>query len=60
MLVIIGEQTPSKSRAEMEQLADLPNVHLKRLPTGKLAIHEEFPDAVADAILPFLLDTPRA
>ncbi|WP_165421315.1 alpha/beta hydrolase [Bradyrhizobium sp. Leo170] len=60
MLAIIGDQTPPKSRTEMEQLAGLPNVNIKHLPTGKLAIHEEFPDAVADTILPFLLDTPRA
>jgi pimeloyl-ACP methyl ester carboxylesterase len=54
ILVIYGDQTPPKSRAEMGALADLPNVRSKRLPTGKLAIHEEMPDAVAGAMTPFL------
>ena len=46
--------TPPKSRAEMEALAALPNVEAAVLPAGKLAVHEEFPDAVADAIKSFL------
>jgi pimeloyl-ACP methyl ester carboxylesterase len=54
ILVIYGAGTPPKSQAEMEALAELPNVRIKRLSTGKLAIHEEMPDAVAGAILPFL------
>lgn len=56
MLVVYGDQTPKKSRAEMEALSDLPNVAVRRLPAGKLAIHEEFPDAVADLIRPWLED----
>jgi pimeloyl-ACP methyl ester carboxylesterase len=54
VLVIYGDQTPAKSRAEMEALSALPNVRVDRLPAGKLSIHEEFPDAVAHAITPFL------
>jgi hypothetical protein len=38
----------------MEALSALPNVSVKRLPVGKLSIHEEFPDAVANVITPFL------
>jgi len=55
VLVVVGEETPPKSRAEMEQLAGLPNVRVEHLPTGKLAIHEELSDAVANVIVPFLL-----
>jgi pimeloyl-ACP methyl ester carboxylesterase len=54
ILVIYGDQTPAKSRDEMEALSALPNVSVKRLPAGKLSIHEEFPDAVAQVIMPFL------
>jgi pimeloyl-ACP methyl ester carboxylesterase len=54
MLVVYGAETPPKSQAEMEALAELPNVRMTQLATGKLAIHEELPDAVAGAITPFL------
>jgi pimeloyl-ACP methyl ester carboxylesterase len=54
ILVVYGDQTPPKSRAEMVALAELPNVQIQRLAKGKLAIHEEFPEAVASAIKPFL------
>jgi pimeloyl-ACP methyl ester carboxylesterase len=54
LLMIYGEQTPPKSRAEMEALAALPHVRAKRLEKGKLAIHEEFPDTLADAVMSFL------
>ena len=40
----------------MDALAALPNVRAVQLPRGKLSIHEEMPDAVAAAILPFLLE----
>jgi hypothetical protein len=43
-----------KSRAEMEALAELPNVQVQWLAKGMLAIHEEFPDAVAAAVRSFL------
>ncbi|OKO92417.1 hypothetical protein AC629_00550 [Bradyrhizobium sp. NAS80.1] len=54
ILVVYGNETPPKSRAEMEALADLPNVRSERLAKGKLAVHEELPDAVAETAIPFL------
>ena len=54
ILVVYGEEAPPKSRAEVEALAELPNIRITRLAAGKLAIHEELPDAVAGAITPFL------
>ena len=38
----------------MQALARLANVKLVELPTGKLAVHEEFPEPVADHILQFV------
>jgi pimeloyl-ACP methyl ester carboxylesterase len=54
MLTVYGDQTPRRSRSEMQSLAAVPGMRSVCLPTGKLALHEEFPDAVADAITPFL------
>jgi pimeloyl-ACP methyl ester carboxylesterase len=54
ILLVYGAETPPKSRAEMEALAAVPGVRTARLPRGKLAVHEEFPDATADAVRPFL------
>jgi pimeloyl-ACP methyl ester carboxylesterase len=54
ILVVYGDQTPPKSRAEMVALTELPNVQARRLANGKLSIHEEFPEAVAGSIEPFL------
>jgi pimeloyl-ACP methyl ester carboxylesterase len=54
MLTIYGEQTPPRSRAEIEALAAIPGMTSLRLPLGKLAFYEEFPDPSAAAILPFL------
>jgi pimeloyl-ACP methyl ester carboxylesterase len=56
MLIVYGAQTPSRSRAEMEALASVPGIRAAMLPLGKLSVHEEFPDLVAEAIKPFLLD----
>jgi pimeloyl-ACP methyl ester carboxylesterase len=53
VLVIIGEQAPDASKAEMEALADLPVVQIKRLP-GSLGLHEEYGTEVAALVLPFL------
>lgn len=53
LMVVIGESTPSKSRAEMDALAALPQLQTVILP-GSLGMHEEYPEAVAKAILPFL------
>ncbi|MER9236257.1 alpha/beta hydrolase [Mesorhizobium sp. M0622] len=54
ILVVYGDETPRKSRTEMDALAELPNVQVKRLAKGKLAIHEECPNAVAAAVQSFL------
>jgi pimeloyl-ACP methyl ester carboxylesterase len=54
MLLVYGEQTPPRSRAEMEALAAVPGLRCVRLPQGKLSVYEEFPDAVARVIAPFL------
>jgi pimeloyl-ACP methyl ester carboxylesterase len=54
LLAVFGAGVPRKSLAEMEALAGLANVQAVRLPAGKLAMHEEFPDEVFAAIAPFL------
>jgi pimeloyl-ACP methyl ester carboxylesterase len=53
VMVIIGEQAPPKSKAEMEALAELPDVQVKRLP-GTLGLYEEYAVEVAELVLPFL------
>lgn len=58
ILVVYGDETPPKSRAEIEALAELSCVSAERLATGKLALHEEFPDAVIEAVTPFLRRKP--
>jgi pimeloyl-ACP methyl ester carboxylesterase len=60
ILLVYGADTPPKSRAEMEALAAIPGVRTARLPRGKLAVHEEFPDATINAIEPFLAEDPAA
>jgi pimeloyl-ACP methyl ester carboxylesterase len=54
ILVLYGAATPRRSKAEMQALAALPNVRSVELPSGKLGVHEEFPDAVAEAVRSFL------
>jgi pimeloyl-ACP methyl ester carboxylesterase len=54
ILLVRGEETPPRSLAEMEALAELPAVRTARIGRGKLAVHEEFPDEVAAAVKPFL------
>jgi pimeloyl-ACP methyl ester carboxylesterase len=56
ILVVYGAETPPRSRAEMEALAALPGIRSVRFPRGKLAVHEEFPDATAEAVDAFLRD----
>jgi pimeloyl-ACP methyl ester carboxylesterase len=56
LLVVYGAQTPPRSRSEMEALAAVPRMRSACLPAGKLALHEEFPEAAAQAIEPFLAD----
>ena len=54
ILLVYGADTPAKSKADMAELAALPNVRTVLLPAGKLAIHEEFADEVATALREFL------
>ncbi len=56
ILVLYGAGTPPKSKAEMHALATLPNTRATILTSGKLGVHEEFPDAVAKAIKSFLTE----
>ena len=53
VLMAIGEQTPPKSRAEMEIPALFSAVQLYRMP-GSLGLHEEYPNELLTGILPFL------
>lgn len=53
-LVVYGAGTPPRSKAEIEALSALPNIRFLGLPRGRLAIHEEYPDEVAAAIVTFL------
>ncbi|SRR5579883_135403 len=54
LMVVIGESSPPKSRADMEALAALPGVQSVTLP-GALGLHEEYPTAVVEAVKKFLL-----
>ena len=54
ILAIYGTETPRRSLAEIEALGELENVRLARLPRGKLAVHEEFPEQVAALVAPFI------
>lgn len=50
--VIIPEQAPPKSKAEMEALAALPQIQEKRIP-GTLGVHEEYAAEVGHIALVF-------
>ncbi|MEG4350293.1 alpha/beta hydrolase [Microcoleus sp. LAD1_D3] len=52
-MVVIGEQSPAQSKAEMEAIAQLPGIESHHLP-GSLGLHEEYADEVAEIIKPFL------
>jgi pimeloyl-ACP methyl ester carboxylesterase len=54
ILVVYGAATPRRSKAEMEALGNLPHVQSRELPVGKLAVHEEFPALVANAVRSFI------
>jgi pimeloyl-ACP methyl ester carboxylesterase len=53
ILVIIAENAPPSSKAEMEAMAQLPTVREVKL-KGTLGIHEEYPEAVTEASANFL------
>jgi pimeloyl-ACP methyl ester carboxylesterase len=54
MLMVYGDQTPPRSRAEMEALATIDGIQSVCIPRGKLSLHEEFADQVARVVAPFL------
>lgn len=51
--VILAENAPPKSKAEMSAMAELDKVQTVRL-EGTLGIYEEYPEAVTEAIQNFL------
>ena len=53
-LVLCGEATPPKSRAEMQAIPSGPGVEVRWVP-GSLGLHEEMADAVAPRVAAFLL-----
>lgn len=53
VMVILSEQAPNGSKAEMEALANLPPVQIKRF-SGSLGLHEEYANEIVKEILPFL------
>lgn len=52
-LIVVGEQTPPKSREEMEFVVHFTSVQVYRMP-GSLGLHEEYPAEFMEGILPFL------
>ncbi len=53
VLMILAENAPPKSKAEMEAMTELAKVQTVRL-EGTLGIYEEYPEAVTEAIQNFL------
>ena len=53
VLIILAENAPPKSKAEMEAMAELEQVQTVRL-RGTLGIYEEYPEAAGEAIQNFL------
>ncbi|WP_445925229.1 alpha/beta fold hydrolase [Leptodesmis sp.] len=53
VLMVIGEQTPPKSREEMEIVAHFSGVQVLRMP-GSLGLHEEYADELMAVLLPML------
>ena len=53
IMVVIGKSSPKSSRKDMEAIANLPRVESVLL-EGSLGMHEEYPDMIAEEILPFL------
>ena len=53
LMVVIGESSPPKSRAEMDAVAALTGVKSAVIP-GSLGLHEEYPQAVMEAVRDFL------
>ena len=58
-LLVYGADTPPRSVAEMEVLAQTPGITVHRLASGSLGLHEEHADAVADVLQPFLSEPAK-
>ena len=56
-LVVYAVNTPRRSKAEMEALAQIPDIQSRELTAGKLAVHEEYPMLVAEALQAFLSES---
>jgi hypothetical protein len=54
MLMVYGDQTPPRSRAETEALATIDGMQSVCISRGKLSLHEERADQVAWVVAPFL------
>lgn len=52
-VIVIGEQTPPKSREEMEFVVHFTSVQVYRMP-GALGLHEEYASEFIDGVRPFL------
>jgi pimeloyl-ACP methyl ester carboxylesterase len=53
ILVLCGDATPSKSKAEMAVLAEQPGIELRWV-AGSLGLHEEYAQTIADPIARFI------
>ncbi|MCG6966391.1 MAG: alpha/beta hydrolase [Chromatiaceae bacterium] len=54
-LNLFSEKAPTKSRLEMEALAELSSLQTARLAHGKLSFYEEFPAETAETVREFLI-----
>jgi pimeloyl-ACP methyl ester carboxylesterase len=59
ILVLCGNATPPRSKAEMATLAQRPGIDLRWV-AGSLGLHEESAETIADPILRFLDASPSA
>jgi pimeloyl-ACP methyl ester carboxylesterase len=59
ILVLCGNATPPRSKAEMAALAEQPGIDLCWV-AGSLGLHEEYAQTIADPILRFLDASPSA
>ena len=51
--IVLAENAPPKSKAEMSAMAELDKVQTVRL-AGTLGVYEEYPEAVTEAMSNFL------
>ncbi|NER79899.1 MAG: alpha/beta hydrolase [Leptolyngbya sp. SIO1D8] len=58
VMVVVAEQAPPSSKAEMMEIAALPNLQVAQLP-GTLGMAEEYGNEVAAVVLPFLQAEPN-